>query len=217
MSYRILLIEESPSARTFIRERLRGLGYAVVGEAPDGEKGLHLAQSLQPDLIFLGLDLKGDTGFTVVTRIMKENPTPIILLTHQQDAVTIRRATQAGVMAYLIKPVGGHELQPSIELAIARFREFMALWRDNQHLRTALEARKKIERAKGLLMARQGITEAEAFSSIQRQSMKTRTPMGRVAEAILIADAVEEAGRPGSRIASDRSPNIKGAKRAPGM
>ena len=98
----------------------------------------------------------------------------------------------------------------AIELAIARFREFMALWKDNQHLRRALEGRKRIERAKGLLMARQGITEAEAFHSIQRQSMKTRTPMEQVAEAILVAEAVEEVVRPRSKNTQERLLTIKG-------
>ncbi|MCH7895925.1 MAG: ANTAR domain-containing protein [candidate division NC10 bacterium] len=210
MSYRLLVIEDSPSTRTFLQEMLRGLGYAVVGEAIDAEEGLHLAQSLQPDLIFLAVDLKETNGLTVATRIMNKTPTPIILLGRHRNAVTIRRATQAGVMAYLIKPVRGHELVPAIELAIARVRELMALWKDNQHLRRALEGRKRIERAKGLLMARQGITEAEAFHSIQRQSMKTRTPMEQVAEAILVAEAVEEVVRPRSKNTQERLLTIKG-------
>lgn len=192
MSYRLLLIEDSAYARTFLKETLRELGYAVVGEARGVEEGLQLVQTLQPDLIFLAADLKGANGMAAATHILKQAPTPVILLARQLDATMIRQATQAGVMACLVKPVRGQELQPAIELAIARFREFMALWKDNQHMRTALEARKKIERAKGLLMARQGITEAEAFHSIQRQSMKTRTPMQQIAEAILVAEAVAE-------------------------
>lgn len=192
MSYRLLLIEDSAYARTLLKETLRELGYAVVGEARDIDEGLQLVQTLQPDLIFLAADLEGANGMAAATHILKQAPTPVILLARQLDATMIRQATQAGVMACLVKPVRGQELQPAIELAIARFREFMALWKDNQHMRTALEARKKIERAKGLLMARQGITEAEAFHSIQRQSMKTRTPMQQIAEAILVAEAVAE-------------------------
>lgn len=193
MSYRLLLVEDCTSARTFLRETLRGLGYAVVGEAIDAERGLHLAQTLHPDLVFLAVDLEGANGITAATRIMKQAPTPIILLGHDWDTATIRQATQAGVMGYLVKPVRKQELQPAVELAVARFREVRVLWKDNQHLRTAMEARKKIERAKGLLMARQGITEAEAFHSIQRQSMKSRTPMTQIAEAILVTEAVTEA------------------------
>lgn len=165
----------------------------MVGEAIDAERGLHLAQTLHPDLVFLAVDLEGANGITAATRIMKQAPTPIILLGHDWDTATIRQATQAGVMGYLVKPVRKQELQPAVELAVARFREVRVLWKDNQHLRTAMEARKKIERAKGLLMARQGITEAEAFHSIQRQSMKTRTPMTQIAEAILVTEAVTEA------------------------
>jgi len=193
VSYRLLLVEDCTSARTFLRETLRGLGYAVVGEAIDAERGLHLAQTLHPDLVFLAVDLEGANGITAATRIMKQAPTPIILLGHDWDTATIRQATQAGVMGYLVKPVRKQELQPAVELAVARFREVRVLWKDNQHLRTAMEARKKIERAKGLLMARQGITEAEAFHSIQRQSMKSRTPMTQIADAILVTEAVTEA------------------------
>lgn len=204
MSYRLLLIEDSAYARTFLKETLRELGYAVVGEARDIDEGLQLVQTLQPDLIFLAADLKGANGMAAATHILKQAPTPVILLARQLDATMIRQATQAGVMACLVKPVRGQELQPAIELAIARFREFMALWKDNQHMRTALEARKKIERAKGLLMARQGITEAEAFHSIQRQSMKTRTPMQQIAEAILVAEAVAEVSTAAKSARSER-------------
>lgn len=200
VAHRLLLVEDNATVRTVLKETLRKLGYAVVGEASAPEQGLHLAQSLQPDLIFLAIDLAGVDGITVATRIMEQAPAPIILLGRQRDAGKIRRATQAGVMAYLVQPLRAHELQPTVELAIARFREFMALWKDNRHLRAALEARKKIERAKGLLMARQGITESEAFHSIQRQSMKTRTPMAQIAEAILVSETVVEgatASKPG--------------------
>jgi two-component system, response regulator PdtaR len=203
VSYRLLVIEDSTHARTLLKETLKELGYAVIGEAGGVEEGLQLVQTLQPDLIFLAADLKGVNGDMAATDIMKQAPTPIILLARRLDATMIRQATQAGVMACLVKPVRGQELQPAIELAIARFREFMALWKDNQHLRTALEARKKIERAKGMLMARQGITEAEAFQSIQRQSMKTRTPMQQIAEAILVAEAVGKGVRLGLQTSPD--------------
>ncbi len=210
MSYRLLLVEKRSSSRATLREALRGLGYAVVGEASDPETGVQLAHTLQPDLVFWGGGSHGGHGFAGAARIMKESPTPIILLAHRRDPETIRQATQAGVMAYLVKPVRIPELEPAIEVAIARFREFMTLWKDNQQLRTVLESRKKIERAKGLLMAREGITEAEAFNSIQRQSMKTRTRMEQVAEAILVAAAVAEGSRPRSKTPAATSTPVKG-------
>ena len=141
MSYRLLVIEDSPSTRTFLQEMLRGLGYAVVGEAIDADEGLHLAQSLQPDLIFLAVDLKETNGLTVATRSMNKPPTPIILLGRHRNAVTIRRATQAGVMADLLKPVRGPELVPAIELALARFRELRARLDADLTLTTAQDGR----------------------------------------------------------------------------
>jgi response regulator NasT len=126
-------------------------------------------------------------GIRAARRIMQARPLPIVLLTSHFDGATIERATRAGVMGYLIKPLRASELAPVIELAIARFQEFIALQKENADLKNTLEARKVIERAKGILMKRHQLSEAEAFDLIKRQSMDTRKPMVEIARAVVLS------------------------------
>ncbi|MBI2347758.1 MAG: ANTAR domain-containing protein, partial [Deltaproteobacteria bacterium] len=119
-----------------------------------------------------------------------ESPFPVILLTSHYDAETIERTKGAGVMAYLIKPLREEELLPTVELAISRFAEFVSLRRENEDLKKTLEARKAIERAKGILMKSRGLSEPEAFSLIQRKSMDMRRPMAEIAQAIVLMEEI---------------------------
>lgn len=151
---------------------------------------MDLTRSIQPDLIFMAVGLPGADGITAARQIMEEMPTPIVILTSHRDSQTIRRATEAGVMAYLIKPVREEVLRPAIELAIGRFREFITLRKENANLKRALEERKVIERAKGILMEREGLPEGEAFTRIRKASMKSRRPMVEIARALLTAEEV---------------------------
>lgn len=118
-----------------------------------------------------------------------------MLLTSHHDAVTIQRATAAGIMAYLVKPLRAEELQPAIEMALARFREFVALRQENVNLKKTIEARKVIDRAKGILMEMHGYSEAEAFSLIKRESMNLRKPMKEIAEALLLSESLHRSGK----------------------
>ena len=188
--YRVLIVDDSTNSRALLRTALGRLGLRVVGEAASSEEGIGLAEGLRPDLILLAVGLPGLDGLSAAARIMQSAPTPIILLTRHRDRETIRRAGEAGVMAYLLKPLREEELMPAVELAVSRFREFAALRADNQSLRRALEARKVIERAKGILMRQEGIPEAEAFRRIQRRSMDTQIPMVEIAQAILLAEGL---------------------------
>ncbi|MBI5286039.1 MAG: ANTAR domain-containing protein, partial [Deltaproteobacteria bacterium] len=127
-------------------------------------------------------------GIEAAKGINELQPVPIVLLTGKRDEETIKRAIEVGViMAYLVKPIRQEELLPAIELAISRFQEFQALKREVIDLKEALEARKVIEKARGLLMEKEGLSEREAFSRIQRISMDKRTPMKEVAEALIMA------------------------------
>jgi len=119
---------------------------------------------------------------------MQAHPLPVILLTSHFDAATIERAKRAGIMGYLVKPLRASELAPAIELAIAHFEEFIALRKENDNLKKTLEARKIIERAKGILMANQGLSEADAFALIKRKSMDMRKPMAEIAQAPVLSD-----------------------------
>jgi AmiR/NasT family two-component response regulator len=126
-------------------------------------------------------------------QIMQAKPVPIILVSSHYDAETVERAKQAGVMGYLIKPLRGGELIPAIELAVSHFQEFVALQRENENLKRTLQARKIIERAKGILMRSKGFSEAEAFSFIQRKSMDLRKPMREIAQALILGEELSKA------------------------
>lgn len=194
MTYRLLIVDDSVRSRIFLKKALQGLGCSVVGEAGEARGGLHLAHTLKPDLILMAVGLPDMDGITTAQQIMEKLPTPIVILTSHRDPETIRRATEAGVMAYLIKPVREEELQPAIELAIGRFREFTMLRQENADLKRALEERKVIERAKGILMETEGFSEGEAFARIRKMSMDMRKSMGEIARAILLAAEVRQRG-----------------------
>lgn len=189
---RVLIVDDSRSSRVFLRDALEDLDCSVVGDAVQAQEGLERTRSIQPDLIIMAVGLPGVDGITAARQIMGEVPTPIIILTSHRDPETIRRAAEAGVMAYLIKPVREEELRPAIELSIGRFREFITLRKENANLKRALEERKVIERAKGILMEREGLTEREAFACIRRASMMSRKPMAAIARALLTAEEVSK-------------------------
>lgn len=186
--YRILIIDDSTSSRKVLVEGLEALGYVIVGEADGAGRGLSLVRSVKPDLIFIAVGLPDTDGVTLAGQIMEQAPIPVVILSRHREAEAIRRATEAGVMNYLIKPLREEELQPAIELAIGRFREFMTLRKENADLKRALEERKVIERAKGILMERERLSEGEAFTRIRKASMKSRKPMVEIARAFLTAE-----------------------------
>jgi AmiR/NasT family two-component response regulator len=133
--------------------------------------------------------MPGMDGIEAAQVLTQEKIAPVVLLTAYSQRELIDRAKEAGVVGYLVKPFRETDLAPAIELAMARFSEFRALEEEVDNLAEALETRKKVERAKGILMDQQGMTETEAFRKIQKMSMNTRRPMKEVAEAIILANA----------------------------
>jgi response regulator NasT len=134
-------------------------------------------------------------GIETSTDIMRAHPLPIILITSHYDRATIERAKRAGVMGYLIKPLRAEELSPAVELAISRFQDFVGLRAENSNLKVTLEARKLIERAKGLLMQQRQLSEDQAYTLLKKTSMNTRKPMAEVAQAILLAGGFFQADK----------------------
>jgi response regulator NasT len=162
----------------------------VVAEASTGREAVTLSAECQPDLAILDIKMPDLDGIGAAREIVAQRAIPIVLLTAYSEVELIERATGAGVFAYLIKPVSEEELQPTIHLARARFREFEQLAAEVSSLREALEARKHIERAKGILMKRLGISEAEAFRRMQVQSQKENKKLIDIARAIVTAHGV---------------------------
>lgn len=200
---KILLVDDHISSRRDAVSVLRSGGYEVVAETSSGIAAAGLVGAKSPDVVLMAVGLGDLDGISAAQQIMAAQPTPIVLFTSHVDLNTIRRAAAAGVMGYLIKPLRAEELQPTIELALAHFREFVALRAENANLKKTLEARKVIEKAKGLLMEMNGYAEAEAFSLIKRESMNLRRPMKEIAEALILSAALSKRGERDSLAATE--------------
>jgi two-component system, response regulator PdtaR len=185
---RILIADDESIRLLSLRTQLLGLGHQVVAEASTGSEAVVLAERTQPDLAILDIKMPLMDGIEAAQRITEGRAIPIILLTAYGEAQLVERAAQANISAYLMKPVAEEDLLPAIMLALMRFREFQALRREVADLREALEARKLIERAKGILMRRLDLTEDEAFRRLQRQSQDTNRRLAEVAQALIVAD-----------------------------
>ncbi len=186
----VVIIDDGPRSRATLGDALKRLGFEVIGEGASGAEAVHLAQKLKPDVLFLAVGLPDMDGLTVAAHVLETLPLPILILSSHLDQELIQRAKEAGVMAYLLKPLREEELLPAIELAVSRFEEFNALRKENADLKRILEDRKLIERAKGILMERERISEQQAFARIQKTSMNTRRSMAEIAQAILLSEAV---------------------------
>ncbi len=188
---RIVIAEDESITRMDLHETLTNLGYLVVGEASDGRSAVNLARELRPDLVIMDIMMPDLNGIEAAKILTEEKIAPVLLLTGYSQKDLIEKARDAGVVAYLLKPFGEADLAPAIEIALARFQEMKALAQEVADLKDALETRKLVDRAKGLLMDKQGLTEAEAFRKIQKMSMNTRRPMKEIAEAIILANEIE--------------------------
>ncbi len=184
---RVLIAEDEALIRLDLKEMLEEEGYDVVGEADDGERAVALANQLRPDLVILDVKMPRLDGIAAAEQIAGERVAPVIILTAFSQRDLVERAREAGAMAYLVKPFQKKDLLPTIEMAASRFAEIVALEQEVSGLQERLEARKIIERAKGVLMTEHNMTEPEAFRWIQRTAMDRRTTMRVVAEAILAA------------------------------
>jgi response regulator NasT len=186
---RLIIADDESLVRTDLREALTELGYLVVGEVGDGQSAVNMARELEPDVVVMDIKMPGLDGIDAARILTQEKIAPVVLLTAYSQSELIERAKEAGVVGYLVKPFRETDLPPAIELAKARFSEFRALEEEVDNLAEALETRKKVERAKGILMDQHDLSESEAFRKIQKMSMNTRRPMKEVAEAIILANA----------------------------
>jgi response regulator NasT len=201
---RVIIAEDEALIRLDLKEMLEEEGYSVVAEVGDGQQAVDRAMELRPDLVILDIQMPVLDGLSAAEQIAKARVAPVIVLTAFSQRELVERARDAGAMAYLVKPFSKNDLVPAIEVARGRFSEMAALDGEVRTLEERLETRKVVEKAKGLLMAEQGITEAEAFRSIQRTAMDQRTSMKALAQSILDAGAVADA-TPGT-VSGDSTP-----------
>ena len=182
---RVVIAEDEALIRLDLREMLVEEGFDVVGEAADGEQAVALAEQHRPDLVVCDVKMPKMDGITAAGIISAQGIAPVVLLTAFSQRDLVERAREAGVMAYLVKPFQKHDLLPALEMAMSRFAQIRALENEVGDLRGRLEARKLVERAKGVLMAQHSMTEPEAFSWIQRTAMDKRTTMKEVAALVV--------------------------------
>jgi response regulator NasT len=183
----VIIADDEAIIRMDLREMLTNLGYLVVGEVADGTSAVNLARELRPDIVIMDIKMPDMDGIDAARVLTQERIAPVLLLTAYSQSELIERAKEAGVVGYIVKPVRESDLSPAIEVSLARFAELRAMEREVGDLKDALETRKLVDRAKGILMDTQGLTESQAFRRIQTMSMNTRRAMKQVAEAIILA------------------------------
>ena len=193
---RVLITEDEALIRLDLVEMLREEGYEVCGEAADGATAVRLARELRPDLVLLDVKMPVLDGLSAAEQIVAARIAPVVVLTAFSQRDLVERAREAGVMAYLVKPFQQKDLVPTIEMAVSRFAELVALEGEVADLSGRLAARKLIDRAKGVLQTEHGMTEPQAFRWIQQASMDGRRSMRAVAQAVLDGEATPSAGVP---------------------
>ena len=188
VAIRVVIAEDEAIIRLDLKETLLEEGYDVVGETGRGDDALDLIRATRPDLAILDVKMPGMDGLEVARHVADERICGVLVLTAFSQREIIEQARDAGALAYLVKPYQKSDLIPAIEVAIGRFRELQALSGHVEALGEQLEARKLIDRAKGLLIDSFGLKEQEAFAFIQRTAMRDRCRMRDVAEKILAGD-----------------------------
>ena len=183
--WRVAILDDHERSRAALREAIGAAGGEVVGEALRCADAVPLIKRTGPHVAVFAVGLPDGDGLDAAAHAIVTTDCPVVLFTSHTDDELVDRAREAGVMAYLLKPLRAAELAPALDLAIARFAE-------NRQLRETLEGRKYVERAKGALMARFGLTEDEAFRRLRRAAMDSRKPMVDIAKALLVSESLAQ-------------------------
>ena len=186
---RIVLADDEAILRLDLREMLADAGHEIVGEAANGEEAVKLVRELKPDFIIMDVKMPIMDGITAAKLIAQEQLAPVLLLTAYSQQDIVDKASEAGVIAYLVKPIREEQLFPAMEIAVKRFAEVQELNAELDGLKESLETRKLLDRAKGILMTAHGMTEQEAYRKMQQFSMAKRISLKELAESIIAAAA----------------------------
>jgi len=192
-SLRIVVADDEPDMREYFQKLLPRLGHQVVGSAENGRALIELCRAQQPDLVITDIKMPDMDGIDAAVQIYRERPVPVILVSAYHDPELIARAEADHILGYLIKPIKPADLEPTIALAARRFEQFQTLRQEAADLRQALDDRKVIERAKGILMKRSSLDEQEAFRRLQKLASEKSKKLVDIAQMILVA---EEAAQP---------------------
>ncbi len=191
MAYRVLIVDDEPVIRLDLRTMLEAMGHTVVGEADNGADALRLARALQPDLVIADIMMPEMDGIELARRLARERIAPVLILTAYSEPEMILGADSAGVLGYLVKPFREADLAPAIQIAISRYRELRALEAQTLNLAQEIQARRRIGRAKRVLMQQLGLSEEEAFRRLQQTAEQTGKTLAEVADAVLLAYQVQ--------------------------
>lgn len=191
---KIVIAEDDPSVAAGLSAMLQNLGHTVVACATSGREAVEKTAALLPDLIMMDIAMDNMDGLEASRQILRERPLPIIILTGHSDPELVVKADAIGVSGYVIKPFTQREIRPAMTLAWSRFNQLHDLRKEVENLKEMLRSRKLIEQAKGLLMERERITEAEAFRRIQKMSRNQNIAMSRLAEAIIMTGKLMKQG-----------------------
>lgn len=186
---RVLIAEDEAIIRLDLKEMLEEEGYVVVADVGNGDDAVRLADELRPDVTILDIKMPGTDGLTAAREIVGNRWSAVLILTAFSQRELVKSARDAGAYAYIVKPFQRDDLIPAVEVALGRFAEVQSLETEIQDLSERLTSRKVIDRAKGLLMDTKGMSEADAFAYIQREAMRSRLTMRKVAEHIITDSA----------------------------
>lgn len=184
---RVLIAEDNSKTRLFLKNQLELMGYEVICAVSNGQAAVEKVAEMNPNLVIMDVKMPEMDGIDAAREITSRGPVPIILITGLSSDEMATKAIEAGVFAYLVKPVTKKQLEPAIKLAMARYSEFKSLKVEVDDLKDALETRKLVERAKGILMKRCKISEEEAFKLLQSHSQKENKKMREIADNIITA------------------------------
>jgi len=187
---RVVIAEDEAIIRLDLKETLEEEGYEVVGETGRGDEAVELVKEHEPDVAILDIKMPGLDGLSAAREIAGERRAAVLILTAFSQRDLIEQARDAGALAYLVKPFQRSELIPAIEVAIGRFSEMKVLYEQTQNLEDQLETRKIVDRAKGMLMDKHGLSEGDAFSFVQKTAMAERMTMKAISEKIISGELV---------------------------
>ena len=193
MGARVVLAEDEAIIRLDLKETLEEEGYEVVGETGRGDEAVALVKDHEPDIAILDIKMPGLDGLSAAREITAERRAAVLILTAFSQRDLIEQARDAGALAYLVKPFQRSELVPAVEVALGRFKEMRALEAEVRGLEDQLDTRRLVDRAKGVLMDRHGLSEGEAFAFIQRTAMRERLTMKAVAKRVIDGELAPEA------------------------
>jgi two-component system, response regulator PdtaR len=193
-SLRVVLADDDGVTLMVLHKILVGMGHQVIGESADGRQAVELVRSVQPDLVFLDIRMPEVDGLEAARQIQAIRPTPVIIVSAHTESGLGSQAAAAGAHAYLVKPFTAAQIKPAIELALANFEKSAQLEQKLQQMNEALETRKLVERAKGILMRDVGIDEEAAYLRLQKTARNENRKLADVARAVIMADQLKRDG-----------------------